>query len=254
MVVRRARRQSITVLGDIAQRTAEARLSTWDARAAATRASSGSTIEELLVSYRVPDDFLRVAATLHRRRAVPEGVRQAPWPAVAVATAAVGEVALALAERMEAEVVGSVGVIVPAALHDAVAAAFGDRAATRSRRRCRAGVNLVGLAAIKGLEFDAAVVRRARGDPARAPRRRPRRALHGAHALDPRARRRPRRAAAGGSGRGARPARRARAPRAGPRHAHRLADAERAPPLAQLVQQRTCALDLGISDRAVAAT
>jgi DNA helicase IV len=156
MVVRRARRQSITVLGDIAQRTAEARLSTWE-RVLGDAGVDRLAIEELLVSYRVPDDFLRVAATLHPEANVPEGVRQAPWPPAAIATTAVGEAALALAERMEAEVVGSVGVIVPAGLHDAVAAVFGGRARD-VEEALSSGVNLVDLAAIKGLEFDAAVV------------------------------------------------------------------------------------------------
>jgi hypothetical protein len=58
---------------------------------------------------------------------------------------------------MEAEVVGSVGVIVPVGLHDAVAAVFGGRARD-VEEALSSGVNLVDLAAIKGLEFDAAVV------------------------------------------------------------------------------------------------
>jgi DNA helicase IV len=155
MVVRRARRQSITVLGDIAQRTAEARLSTWES-VLGDAGVDRIAIEELLVSYRVPDDFLRIAATLHPEAAVPQGVRSAPWPAVSVRTDRVGGAAAALAARMEAEV-GSVGVIVPAALHDAVATAFAGHARD-VEERLSAGVNLVSLAAIKGLEFDAAIV------------------------------------------------------------------------------------------------
>jgi DNA helicase IV len=155
MVVRRARGQSITVLGDIAQRTAEARLSTWESvlgEAGVDRVE----IDELLVSYRVPDDFLRIAATLHPEAAVPQGVRSAPWPAVSVRTEPVGEAAAELAVRMEAEV-GSVGVIVPTAIHDAVAPAFAGHA-REVEERLSSGVNLVDLAAIKGLEFDAAIV------------------------------------------------------------------------------------------------
>jgi DNA helicase IV len=157
MVVRRARGQSITVLGDIAQRTAEARLSTWETvlRDAGVERID---IEELLVSYRVPDDFLRIAATLRPEAAVPEGVRSAPWPAVSVRTDELGPVAAALAARM-ADEVGSVGVIVPAALHDAVASDLaGATDPEEGEAALSAGVNLVGLAAIKGLEFDAAVV------------------------------------------------------------------------------------------------
>ena len=66
MVVRRARRQSLTVLGDIAQRTEESGLGGWgevlgDAGVTRDRVSSS-------VSYRVPEDFLRIAATCTRGR------------------------------------------------------------------------------------------------------------------------------------------------------------------------------------------
>jgi DNA helicase IV len=155
MVVRRARRQSLTVLGDVAQRTAEAGLSTWDAvlrEAGVDRID----IEELLVSYRVPDDFLRIASGLAPGAAVPRGVRRAPWAAVAVRTQRRVEVAHELAARMQADV-GSVGVIVPEALHAEVAADLGS-AATEAEESLSGGVNLLGLEAIKGLEFDAAVV------------------------------------------------------------------------------------------------
>jgi hypothetical protein len=104
----------------------------------------------------VPDDFLRIAATLHPEAAVPKGVRSAPWPAVSVRARSVGEVAAELAARMEAEV-GSVGVIVPAALHDRVVDAFGGHARD-VEESLSSGTNLVSLAAIKGLEFDAAIV------------------------------------------------------------------------------------------------
>jgi len=155
MVVRRARRQSLTVLGDIAQRTAEAGLSTWETvlgEAGVDRLE----VEELLVSYRVPDDFLRIASALVPGTAVPRGVRQAPWPAVAIRTGRIGAVAGELAVRMAADV-GSVGVIVPAALHDDVAASVGPDA-TEAEDGLSSGINLLGLEAIKGLEFDAAVV------------------------------------------------------------------------------------------------
>jgi hypothetical protein len=154
MVVRRARRQSLTMLGDIAQRTAEARLSSWEA-VLGDAGVDRVAIEELLVSYRVPDDFLRIAATLHPEAAVPKGVRRAPWAAVAVTTSPerLGAVAAELAGRMRADV-GSVGVIVPAVARAAVEATVG--AATQET--LTQGVNVLGLDAIKGLEFDAAVV------------------------------------------------------------------------------------------------
>src|SRR4051794_16377286 len=158
MVVRRARRQSMTMLGDIAQRTAEARLSTWEAvlhDAGVDRLE----IEELLISYRVPDDFLRIASALSPDAAVPQGVREAPWPAVSVRTTPdrLGAVALALAARMAVDV-GSVGVAAPEAARAVVDEAFGQAHAEDRDDGLSTGVNLLGLGAIKGLEFDAAVV------------------------------------------------------------------------------------------------
>ena len=134
-------------------------------------------LEELLVSYRVPDDFLRLAAPLRAGgAAVPEGVRAAPWPAVAVRTDAggLGAACAALAARMAAEA-GSVGVVVPAALRPELDAALAGVAATAAEDAeggLSGGVDLLGLRAIKGLEFDAAHRRGAGGDPRRAPRRR----------------------------------------------------------------------------------
>jgi hypothetical protein len=158
MVVRRARRQSLTMLGDIAQRTAEARLSTWDA-VLRDAGVDRLEIEELLISYRVPDDFLRIAAALSPDAAVPEGVREAPWSAVSVHTSAdrVGAVAFELATRMAADV-GSVGVAAPEAVREVVDAAFHLAHAEETDAGLSTGINLLGLGAIKGLEFDAAVV------------------------------------------------------------------------------------------------
>src|SRR3954453_11068080 len=152
MVVRRARRQSLTVLGDIAQRTAEARLSTW-AAVLAEAAVEQVAIDELLISYRVPDDFLRIAATLHPEAAVPQGVRRAPWAAVAVTTSRVGEGAAELAARMAADV-GSVGVVVPEASREEVERTVG----AETDESLSSGINVLALGAIKGLEFEAGIV------------------------------------------------------------------------------------------------
>src|SRR5918999_1354802 len=123
MVVRRARRQSLTILGDIAQRTTEAGLSTW---AHVLREAGVDTFatRELDLSYRVPDDFLRLAAGVaDRGTRVPRGVRRAPWPPVAVAAGgvAVGGVVALLPERMASDV-GSVAAVAPPQRLDAVRA------------------------------------------------------------------------------------------------------------------------------------
>ena len=79
MVVRRARGQSMTILGDIAQRTADAELASWDEVLDAAGAPE-HTVRDLRVSYRVPEDFLRVAATVAPDGGAnaPRGVREAP--------------------------------------------------------------------------------------------------------------------------------------------------------------------------------
>ena len=109
----------------------------------------------------MPDDFLLLAAPVAPGAAVPEGVRRAPWPAVSVATALerIGPLAAALAARMAAAV-GSVGVITPSALRERVDPAFpgAARAAADAAGALTSGVNVLGLQAIKGLEFDAAIV------------------------------------------------------------------------------------------------
>ena len=96
----------------------------------------------------MPDDFLRIASALAPGTAVPRGVRAAPWAAVAVRTQRRGQVARALAARMQADV-GSVGVIVPAALHDEMAADLGP-VATEAEESLSSGVNLLGLERSRG--------------------------------------------------------------------------------------------------------
>ena len=157
MVVRRARRQSLTILGDIAQRTTEAGLSSWENVLAEAGVSTFAT-RDLLVSYRVPADFLALAAALSGTTAnVPEGVRRAPWPAVAVRTAAIADVTARLAAAMARDV-GSVAVVSPGRwlgeLRTALApVGFADAV----EGELSAGVNLLDLHVVKGLEFDAVI-------------------------------------------------------------------------------------------------
>jgi DNA helicase IV len=162
MVVRRARRQSLTVLGDIAQRTTEAGLSTWEhvlGEAGVERFEA----RELELSYRVPDDFLRLAAGIaDAGTRVPRGVRRAPQPPVfarADDDAELGALVAELAERLREEVVGSVGVVCAHNRLDAMRAALaGVDYADATRDALGPGVNLLDLHVVKGLEFDAVVV------------------------------------------------------------------------------------------------
>jgi DNA helicase IV len=160
MVVRRARRQSLTVLGDIAQRTAEAGVSTW---AGVLRDAGVQTFatRELRLSYRVPHDFLQVACGLPGiKPSIPEGVRRAPWPPVAIRARAdsMGSTTVRLAARI-AKDVGSVAVIAPAAWMAQMRAALESvEFADATREELSPAINLLDLHVIKGLEFDAAIV------------------------------------------------------------------------------------------------
>jgi DNA helicase IV len=158
MAARRARGQAMTILGDIAQRTADAELESWGAvvGAAGVRRFDVARLE---VSYRVPDDFLRLAATVAPAGldAGPRGVREATWPAVAVQAqdgaalvVAVRAITAALGEH-----VGSVGVVA-ADVHHAPRIAAAGLAETTDH--LTGGADLLGLQAVKGLEFDAVVV------------------------------------------------------------------------------------------------
>jgi DNA helicase IV len=157
MTVRRARGQSLTILGDLSQRTADAGVSSWEA--VLSEAGVGEhAVSELNISYRVPNDFLALAGALLPPGApTPRGVRDAPFPAVAVETDAVGATAARLAARF-AEEVGSVGVVTPHECMDAVRAALTDFVDATGGVALGSGINLIDLHVAKGLEFDAIVV------------------------------------------------------------------------------------------------
>jgi len=168
MAARRARGHAMTILGDIAQRTADAELRSWGEVVDAAGVARFD-VAELRVSYRVPDDFLRLAATVAPAGATvqPRGVREARWPAVAVRTApdALPQLVAAVA-RVLAERVGSVGVLAAEVHRAALAAALG---VAETVEHLTGGADLLGLQAVKGLEFDAVLV----VDPAAIPAERP---------------------------------------------------------------------------------
>jgi hypothetical protein len=162
MATRRARGHAMTILGDIAQRTADAELRSW-AEVVDAAGVRRFDVAELQVSYRVPDDFLRLAATVAPSGAArrPRGVREAPWPAVAVRSDDLaGTIATVVAALREH--VGSVGVVAAEAHHAPLAAALAAAGVTdvgaRGDGHLSGGADLLGLQAVKGLEFDAVVV------------------------------------------------------------------------------------------------
>jgi DNA helicase IV len=165
-VARRCPSRSMTVLGDLAQATAPAAQTSWEEAVVHLGSPSTAAIEELELGYRVPRPILDVA-----NRLLPEvapGVRAARSvrvegsAPVVVATGAdelAGETARVVAGL--AQQWGSVGVIVPRSLTDAVAAAL-DHASVAFGTGARGGlgdvVTLLGPREAKGLEFDAVVV------------------------------------------------------------------------------------------------
>ena len=157
MTVRRARGQSLTILGDLSQRTADAGVSSWDA-VLDEAGVSAHVVSELRISYRVPSDFLTLAGALLPEGApAPRGVRDAPLPAVALETDDLGAAAARIAASSPRR-----------------SAASASWSRTRTWTRCGpklgdfvdatggaplgAAVNLIDLHVAKGLEFDAVVV------------------------------------------------------------------------------------------------
>jgi DNA helicase IV len=158
MTVRRARGQSLTILGDLAQRTAEAGVSSWQ-RVLDEAGVDAFDVSELVISYRVPNEFLEIAGMLLPEGApAPRGVREAPLPPVALSTSDVGATVASEALRLR-EAVGSVGVVAPLVLLDAVRDGLaGIDYADAIHASLGPGVNLLDLHVAKGLEFDAIIV------------------------------------------------------------------------------------------------
>ena len=157
MTVRRARGQSLTILGDLSQRTADAGVSSWE-RVLQEAGVDTFDVSELEVSYRVPHEFLQIAAALLPPGApAPRGVREAPFPATAVHTDDLGTATAQEARRLAEAVNGSVGVVAPLEHMDEIKAALGDFA-DAIHATLGAGINLLDLHVAKGLEFDAIVV------------------------------------------------------------------------------------------------
>jgi DNA helicase IV len=160
MAARRARAGSLTVLGDIAQRTAAGSAPRWEELLAEAELPA-CRLEELRVSYRVPEDFIALASRVRSAGvAAPRGVRRAPQPPQALSATPdeLGDRVCAVAERLASEV-GSVGVVCPDRPWPAVAAALATAGLLHEDADgLGPGVNLLSLPAMKGLEFDAALV------------------------------------------------------------------------------------------------
>ncbi len=170
VVGRRARKGSLTILGDIAQATAPSAQSSWDDVVAALGIDTDQTnvrTAELTVGYRVPGPLLDFANQLLPVTA-PEitpstSVRHggpgpnlqtvSPDDLIAATVAAAGDVAGEFQ---------TTGVIVPSPMVDAVLQGLkadgADPVDTRKSETLGAALSVVDAAVVKGLEFDVVVV------------------------------------------------------------------------------------------------
>jgi DNA helicase IV len=165
-VARRARRASLTILGDIAQATGPLAYSSWSDVLPHLPDDAGVAVEELRLAYRVPREIMALAAPLlplvATDAAAPvayrtggEAPRIVPVPEEALAERAAGEAARLRAGE------GTVGLIVPSRLLEDARAAL-DRAGLRAddsvAEELAPAVRLLAPRTAKGLEFDHVVV------------------------------------------------------------------------------------------------
>jgi DNA helicase IV len=168
MVMRRCPVRSMTLVGDLAQTSDAAGASSWD-RVLKPYARQQLRIEELTVNYRTPAEIMDVAeptlARIDPEAQPPRSVREsgvAPWHRQ-VDAAELAEVAATLAAQDHAEAgEGTLAIIVPHAVRDAVAAAVHQATHTAEpgdgAEDLRDGVSVLTVRDAKGLEFDRVIV------------------------------------------------------------------------------------------------
>jgi DNA helicase IV len=164
---RRTPERSMTILGDLAQATANGAQAAWDDALAVLDAPKGR-VAELELGYRVPAPVLELANRLLPVAAPgvrpSRSVRTAGDPPTVVACADLDEASGAVVDAVTAARADerSVGVVVPAATIDTIAAALGAAGVAFADGRSATGlddaVTIVLPEAAKGLEFDAVVV------------------------------------------------------------------------------------------------
>lgn len=170
VVGRRARKGSVTILGDIAQATAPAAQSSWDDVIRALGIDHDETtvrVSELTVGYRVPGPILdyanRLLPTTAPTVTPSTSVRHGgPGPEFIKVSASGRSDALVEAVRGFGGEHQTTGVIVPGPLlgeaFEALAAAGLDPVDTTKSQSLGAKVSVVDAAVAKGLEFDAVVL------------------------------------------------------------------------------------------------
>ncbi len=170
VVGRRARKGSLTILGDIAQATAPSAQSSWQNVVAALGIDTEQTTvrtTELTVGYRVPGPLLDFANQLLPTTApdiTPSTSVRHGGPGPDLRTVEAGEV-VAATVAAATELAGefqTTGVIVPSPMVDAVLEGLRnegtDPVDTRKSETLGAALSVVDAAVVKGLEFDVVVV------------------------------------------------------------------------------------------------
>jgi DNA helicase IV len=166
MVARRARRGSMTILGDLAQATAPGGQTSWD-DALAVMAPPRPRRDELTVGYRVPApiiDFANRLLPLAAPTLTPTGSVRLRSEEPRLTEVEGDDLAIAAALATQ-ELIGewnTVGVVAPLSVFDEVAAALASTGVSFTDGRRAAAlddhVTLLPPLSVKGLEFDAVVV------------------------------------------------------------------------------------------------
>jgi DNA helicase IV len=169
MASRRSLNGSMTVVGDIAQATGALAPNDWSDILAHLPDQRPSRVIGLSVGYRIPDRIMELAnrvmmaatPTLRAPISVRAGDEHPEFVPVEQPEQLYAAVAAATAAMVEAIPGGSIAIVAPDALVDAVAnglGAAGIEHARATRSGLNAGVTVVPVSVVKGLELDGVVV------------------------------------------------------------------------------------------------
>jgi DNA helicase IV len=165
VLARRSLSGSMTVVGDLAQATGNRPYRSWDEVLEHLPAKPESRVVELTVNYRTPGEVMDLATRLLPVAAPglrpPRSVRRTGEEPRIVAAADDVTTAVVDAVRTEAALPGTVAVLTPPSLADALRAALGAAGVPYGepdRSGLDADVTLMPVGTAKGLEFDSVIV------------------------------------------------------------------------------------------------